>query len=59
MDLIILDVTDVPEADLSIGTPAVLLGDDIGIDEMGGRAGTIGYEILTNLGRRYHRIYRD
>jgi alanine racemase len=21
-------------------------------------AGTIGYEVLTNLGRRYHRIYR-
>ncbi len=22
-------------------------------------AGTIGYEILTALGRRYHRIYRN
>ena len=21
-------------------------------------AGTIGYEVLTSLGRRYHRVYR-
>ena len=27
-------------------------------DEVGARAGTIGYEILTGLGRRYARSYR-
>ena len=28
-------------------------------DIVGERAGTIGYEVLTALGRRYHRIYTD
>ncbi len=37
---------------------AVLLGDGIGVDDMAERAGTNGYNILTNLGRRFHRIYR-
>jgi alanine racemase len=27
------------------------------VDELAARAGTIGYEILTSLGRRYHRHY--
>ena len=22
------------------------------------RMGTVGYEVLTNLGRRYHRVYK-
>jgi alanine racemase len=25
---------------------------------LGAAAGTIGYEVLTSLGSRYHRIYR-
>ena len=29
------------------------------VDELGERAGTIGYEILTSLGRRYRRTYID
>ena len=58
MDLTMIDVTDVPEAACGIGTAVELLGPTIGVDDMGERAGTIGYEILTNLGRRYHRIYR-
>jgi alanine racemase len=28
------------------------------VDEVGRRAGTIGYEILTSLGSRYARTYR-
>ena len=38
---------------------AEVLGSAIGIDELAERAGTIGYEILTSLGRRYHRVYAD
>lgn len=57
MDLTIIDITDVPASALAPGLQAELLGETIGVDEMGTRAGTIGYEILTNLGRRYHRIY--
>ncbi len=56
MDLTVIDVTDVPEPDLK-GASACLLGEDIGIDELGLRAATIGYEILTRLGARYHRVY--
>jgi alanine racemase len=57
MDLIIVDVTDVPEDVLRRGDPATLIGDSLTVDEVGRRAGTIGYEILTSLGRRYARTY--
>jgi alanine racemase len=36
-----------------------LLGEHYGVDDAAAAAGTIGYEILTALGGRYHRIYRD
>ena len=36
---------------------AELLGERITVDDMGARAGTIGYEVLTGLGKRYHRVY--
>ena len=57
MDLTVLDVTDVPDGAAIPGAPARLLGPEIGVDELGARAGTIGYEILTSLGQRYHRVY--
>lgn len=57
MDLTVIDITDVPEADIGPETRACLLGTEISIDDLGDRAGTIGYEILTRLGQRYHRIY--
>ncbi len=55
MDLIILDVTDAPEA--RRGGTATLIGDELDIDTVGQAAGTIGYEILTGLGSRYVRDY--
>ena len=57
MDLVVIDVTDVPEPAIAPGAMVELLGESITIDDLGERAGTIGYEILTSLGRRYHRIY--
>ncbi|MGJ3265253.1 MAG: alanine racemase [Salinarimonas sp.] len=57
MDLTILDVTDAPAAAATRGGTAVLIGDGLEIDEVGMRAGTIGYEILTGLGPRYRRVY--
>jgi alanine racemase len=54
MDLITLDVTDVPCAP---GDLVELLGPDQGIDALAGMAGTIGHEVLTSLGRRYRRDY--
>ncbi len=53
MDLIVLDVTDAPS--VARGDDVVLLGGRITIDDLAQRAGTIGYEVLTKLGRRSHR----
>lgn len=58
MDLIALDVTDVAADKVRRGDLVTLLGEGIGIDDLADRAGTIGYEVLTSLGRRYRRIYR-
>lgn len=57
MDLVVIDVTDAPGGTAQRGAPAVLIGDALDLDEVGRRAGTIGYEILTSLGRRYERHY--
>jgi alanine racemase len=57
MDLCIADVTDLPEDAAPAGASARLLGAAIGIDEFAEHAGTIGYHVLTSLGRRYNRRY--
>lgn len=57
MDLIIVDVTDAPAGSVRRGDAATLIGDGLTLDEVGRRAGTIGYEILTGLGARYARAY--
>lgn len=55
MDLITVDVTGC--ADAVPGAFAELIGPNITLEEAGRRAGTIGYEVLTRLGRRFHRVY--
>lgn len=55
MDSITLDVTDVPDAFLYPGAPVELLGPHQTIDDVAADAGTISYEILTQLGQRYCR----
>jgi alanine racemase len=55
MDTMTLDVTDVPEAHTRPGAEVELLGPHQSIDDVAREAGTIGYEILTRLGRRYAR----
>lgn len=57
MDLITVDVTGARPEAVSRGATVTLIGDGLGLDEVGARAGTIGYEILTSLGRRYARRY--
>jgi alanine racemase len=57
MDLIAIDVTDVQSA-VSRGDLVTLLNDKITVDDLAARAGAIGYEVLTSLGRRYRRIWR-
>ncbi|HEY5378404.1 MAG TPA: alanine racemase [Pseudolabrys sp.] len=58
MDLLAIDITDLPENAGRRGDLAILIGDEITVDDMAKSAGTIGYEVLTSLGRRYHRVYR-
>jgi alanine racemase len=58
MDLVTVDVTDVPVTTVKRGDLATLIGDGISVDDFAARAGTIGYEVLTNLGRRFARVYQ-
>ncbi len=55
MDQTMFDVTDVPE--VKAGDFIELFGPNIPLDDAARAAGTIGYELLTSLGQRYHRIY--
>jgi alanine racemase len=59
MDLVTFDVSAIPPALAHPGAMIELLGANYGVDDAAADAGTIGYEILTALGPRYHRIYRD
>ncbi len=58
MDLITVDVTNVPTDVAARGAWIEVLGARTTVDDLTDRAGTIGYELLTRLGRRVHRIYR-
>ncbi len=55
MDFTMFDVTDVPQHTIDNAGWIELFGKNISIDEAAGAAGTIGYELLTSLGRRHHR----
>lgn len=57
MDLTSFDITDVPENEVRTGDYVSLFGNGITIDEAARSAGTIAYELLTSLGKRYERRY--
>ncbi len=59
MDLVTVDVTGIPEAVSRVGAWVDLIGPHNAVDTVAAEAGTIGYEILTSLGRRYRRRYLD
>jgi len=58
MDLLMLDITDLPDGTVRRGDVATLIGGELSIDDVAGAAGTIGYEILTRLGLCCHLNYR-
>jgi alanine racemase len=58
MDLVALDVTDLPAGSVKRGDFATVIGERRDVDAVGEMMGTIGYEVLTSLGRRYARIYK-
>lgn len=64
MDMITVDLTDIPEA-VKVGDRAVLLGsqqwqgrsDHISSEELAQRAGTITYEVTCLIGKRVPRVF--
>ncbi len=58
MDSIIIDISALPEGSLKPGDLVELIGSHQAVDDVAGHAGTIGYEVLTGLGHRFHRIYQ-
>ncbi|MBS0523359.1 MAG: alanine racemase [Proteobacteria bacterium] len=59
MDLVTIDVTDVPEADSQPGALVEVLGPHLTADDLAEHARTNAYEVMTALGRRYARLYHD
>jgi alanine racemase len=59
MDLMAVDVTDLPANGARRGHMVTLLGEGITVDELAHHFGTIGYEVLTSLGSRYARLYKS
>jgi alanine racemase len=58
MDLMTVDVSEIEPRLAEPGGFADLLDDAWGVDDAAAAAQTIGYEILTSIGRRALRIYR-
>jgi alanine racemase len=56
MDLTTFDVTD--HQAVQPGCWLEVLGPHLSPDDVAAAAGTNGYEVLTSLGRRFHRVYR-
>jgi alanine racemase len=59
MDLMAIDVTDLPGSAVRRGDFVTLIGEGFDVDALAMQFGTNGYEVLTSLGRRYARIYRS
>ena len=57
MDLTTFDVSSVPESALGPGGFIDIIGTRHTVDDLAREAGTVGYEVLTALGQRYHRRY--
>jgi alanine racemase len=58
MDLMAVDITDLPPKAARRAHMVTLIGEGITVDELAHHFGTIGYEVLTSLGARYARIYK-
>nr|WP_246375842.1 alanine racemase [Gluconacetobacter takamatsuzukensis] len=59
MDCLAVDVTALGDIPLAAGTALDLIGPHHPLEDAADAAGTIGYELLTGLGARYHRRYRE
>ncbi len=59
MDFITIDVTDLPPDKVFLGQEVEVIGDNCTPDKIANIINTIGYEIITSLGNRYRKIYKD
>ena len=59
MDLSHFDVTDLPPGSVRAGDFIELFGRNMPIEDVARAGGTIDYELLTGLGRRYERRYES
>jgi alanine racemase len=57
MDMITVDISDVPEA--NVGSPAVLWGEDLPVDDVASAASTVGYELLCAVAPRVPFVVSD
>ncbi|MCQ2557886.1 MAG: alanine racemase [Oscillospiraceae bacterium] len=57
MDMCMIDITDIPEAD--VGTEVEIFGRENSIYELADAAGTISYELLCAVSKRVPRVYKD
>jgi alanine racemase len=57
MDLIAVDVTDIPTDNLNAHSTIEIIGVNSTLETLAEEAGTISYELLTGLGRRFARHY--
>jgi len=57
MDLITVDVTDIPDA--KVGSKVTLWGEGLPIDEVAEAAGTVGYELMCGVAKRVRYCVSD
>jgi alanine racemase len=58
MDLTAIDVTDLPATAVRRDDMATLIGEGLSLEEAATQAGTISYELLTTVGRHFHRAWK-
>ena len=58
MDLCMADVTYLPEGAVGPGARVEVFGAHAALDTFAAKSGTIGYNVLTGLGKRYERVVK-
>lgn len=59
MDMLALDVSHIPEAELPLSARAEFIGAKQTVDDVARQCHTIGYEIYTGIGPRVKRVYTN
>ena len=59
MDYITIDITQIASEKIQTGDFIEIIGDKFTLDDLATVANTVPHELLTRLGTRHHRIYRN